>query len=149
MLVNIRQPFLDNAEKGGFQVVVEPPEISRDLDLDLEPGSLVETLGITLQRARKAGFVEQRRMQQTGDGSNLREAGSRQLAGLGESLSLAFRFQPWFLQTAEIYAQGGQELRGAVVQLPRDPPSLVILCAQQVSGEVMQPLIEIGRASCR
>src|ERR1022692_3184686 len=80
-------------------------------------------------------------MQKTRDGSNLRGAGCRQLAGLGEHLPSAVRFQPGFLLTAEIDAQGSQKLCRAVVQLPRDSPPLVILGAQQVSGKLMKPPI--------
>jgi hypothetical protein len=48
MLVNIRQPFLDNAEESGFQFAAEPAESGWDFDLDLDPGPLVETLGVRL-----------------------------------------------------------------------------------------------------
>ena len=75
-------------------------------------------MGVGLQRGREPDFVEQRRMQQVGDGSNLHGAGSRQIGGLGKCLPSAVRFQPRFLQAAEIDGQGGQELRRAVVQFP-------------------------------
>src|ERR1017187_1152435 len=104
MLVNVRQPFLDNAEESGFYLAAEPAETRRDLDLDLDPGPLVETLGVALQRALEADFVEQGRMQKTSDGSNLGGAGSHQLGGLREHLPSAVRFHPGFLKTAEIDA---------------------------------------------
>src|ERR1017187_4721356 len=109
MFVNVREPFLDNAEESGFQFAVEPAKIGRNLDLDLDPGPLVETLGVAPQRAHEADFVEQGRMQKTGDGSNLRGAGRRQPTGLREHLPAAVRLQPGGLRTAEDYAQGGQE----------------------------------------
>src|ERR1039458_4947277 len=80
-------------------------------------------------------------MQKTRDGSNLRGAGCRQLAGLGEHLPSAVRFQPGFLLTAEIDVQGSQKLCRGVLPLPRNSPPLVILGAQQVSGNLMKPLI--------
>jgi len=72
------------------------------------------------------------------DGPNLRGAGGRQIDGLGEQLRAAVRFQPGIPQPAEIDAQGSQQLRRAIVHFPRDSPPLVILCAQQVSRELMK-----------
>jgi len=77
-------------------------------------------------------------MQEIGDRPNLRGTVSRQVDGLGEHFLAAVRFQLGIPQTAEIDAQGSQELRRAVVQFARDSASLVVLGAQQVGGKLVK-----------
>jgi len=93
MLVDVGQPFLDDAEESGLHLTREPAEIGWNFDVDLYPGPLVETLGVALQRGREPDLVEQGRMQEIGDGPNLGGAGSRQIDGLGERLPPALRSQ--------------------------------------------------------
>ena len=67
MLMDVGQPFLDDAEQGGFHLAAEPAEIGRNPDLNLDPGSLVETLSVRLQRLCQPDFVQQGRMQEVGE----------------------------------------------------------------------------------
>ena len=87
MPVDVGQPFLDDAEERGLHLAADAAEIGGDFDLDLDSGPLVETLGVAPQRGREPDLVEQGRMQEIGDGPNLRGARSRQVDGFGERLS--------------------------------------------------------------
>src|ERR1700722_12245992 len=140
--MNVRQALLYHPEGRQFQVSRQPSQVLRQLERNLDVAALAEPVNVPAKGGLQADFLEQWRMQQVGQRSQLRRNLSDDRRVVLESLGqvgtplLRFRFK-----RRQIHAQERQTLSRAVVQIPGDPAPFFVLHPQQSGGKLAQTLI--------
>lgn len=71
MTMNIRETFLHQPENGNFHLVGHARELRRNLEANVDLAALREAIHVPANGRGKAGRIEQRWVQQVGNGSNL------------------------------------------------------------------------------
>src|SRR5262249_39229440 len=69
---NIGQAFLDDAEDGGFEILRKPAEVFGQVEINGNLAAFRKAFDVPAQGRTQAGFVEQRRVEQVGNGANFR-----------------------------------------------------------------------------
>jgi len=136
MAVNIAETLLDDPEDGGFNVGGEARQIVGNIDIDLDAAALRESFDVGQQRRAETGFVEQRRMQQIGDGANFGEAQLYEFDGIDDAGFVLLRKRDGIAKSAEIHLNGGEILANAIVKIASNAAAFLILSRKNPSGEL-------------
>src|SRR3979490_1475227 len=63
MAMNVSQPLLYDAKNRQFKVGGEPAEVLRNVKLDIQIATFLQTLHVPMNRLRQAVFIQEGRMQ--------------------------------------------------------------------------------------
>src|SRR5258708_2243763 len=143
MPVYIGQPFLHDAEKRRLDLGQQAPlgQLGRDLKGHRDAAALREPLNVPAEGRWQPRLIEHRWVQQVREGTDLALALLDQLVALlerarGRNGDVRDQAQ----RPADVERDGGQVLRGGIVQVARDPSPLAVLRSEQLTGETAQLL---------
>ena len=148
MPVNVAQRLLHDAEKRRFQFRRKTRKILRNLHDHGSAVALGEAVGQPAQGKDQPGFLEERRMEQIGNGAQFVDHLAADFARLGsESLRLG-RIAGLF-QRAHVDLQGGETLRRGVVKFAGQATTLLVLRSNEARGETRELSLRILQLALR
>ena len=137
MPVHIRQAFLNNAKYRRLQFGRQAAQVGRQIEADLDFTALRKAFHIVLQCRNEADFIEQRRMEQMGNGANLARKLCYQVRAFNDVTGgLRRQAVAFALDGGQIHPQSGYNLPNAVVQFARYAATLLILHLQKAAGKL-------------
>ncbi len=139
--MNVCKTLLHGTENRRFRLTRQPLKTRGDFQIHFDLAAFGESIDVPVESGRKSRFVEQRWMEQVGDGADLSTEflyQSRTVVNRTGSLGEAFDVGS---HRRKVHSEGGQHLAYAVVQLAGDAPSLIILQLHQTRREFAQILI--------
>ena len=142
--VDVGEALLDDAEQGVFHRHRQAAELGRQIEIHGDAAAPAEAFGAPAQSRGEADLLQQWGVQEIGKRSNLLRAPLRQGGALvqGDSRPLVKR-RAALVGHRQIHRQGRQALSRAVMQLPGQPVSLLILHSQQAGRKLPEGFLHL------
>ena len=87
MAVDVGERFLENAKESDLRIPMKPVDKIIDVELNLETAPLRKTFHVPAQRGSQGKLIEQRRMQDIGEGANVVVYLLREIGGLNQGFA--------------------------------------------------------------
>ena len=144
MALNVGEAFLHDAEECDFDGLRQAAEVLGKDEFGFNAAAFTEAVNIFLEGGDQAKFIEQRRMQQVGEGANLAGHLLEEDAGFFQGAFGGFTERSSRLadlSEAQVDRQNG--LRHAIVEFAADAAALFVLEFEQLHGEVTDGLLGV------
>jgi hypothetical protein len=144
--VDIGESFLNDAEHGEFEFFIEAAEFLGDVDADGDAAAFGEQFGVRSDGGDQAGFLQQRRVEESRDEADFANGGGSEVGGSEEQfVNLAMLGGHPTGDFGEGHLQTSQSLRGGFVEFAADAALFLGADGEQLIGEAAQIGLGIGQ----
>jgi len=135
--VNVGESFLENAEQSDLRVFVKAVGEVIGAEVDVQAAALSETFYVPTSGGVQSEFVEERRMEEVGDGADFGEAAVQEVARVGELLLGNGRRSVGeaAFELIDLDFEAGKILTDAVVEFTSDFAALDVLEFENAATE--------------
>src|SRR5690349_8926893 len=128
MTVNVGESLLQDPKQRKLCIPRKPPELFRNLEIHPDAASSRKTIKVPGNRRTQAQLLQHRWIQQVRHRSNFFNA----VVGQVYTSSYSVGIRPSGRERLKVHFDGGKNLPQAVMQVPSDTPSFLVLGTQQV-----------------